>query len=663
MSRPSGTNRARDSKSSEPVSKGAESASARTPPKPPADADDPDHYLSPSRAEQQALSARKRRESEERLQSVVAGRVAAEALNRSAAIQRPKLKKRESLEGLHGTGRVSQLRDSHAETWRASEKARADDELATSLRGTGRVSRLGAAHMANWAKGESLGPGQGRGRSSNVDSIVSLFESAVQRHRDTKAVALSTKPRTRNSVKLVATMPTPLADAIALAKAQEWAVDDALADAPKPMFANVSDSAFKLVVQIAAADPERHHLEFCVLSNGCRDEPEWESVDAPTVCLEITEPGTHMIVSRSVDKVTRQVMTLPAHAVFETALPDVVKSAAHEHTLELVEPPSHEPICDGCTKQIPNGASHYKCNEQACGAFALCIDCALAVGPAGSGALAGEAKKEKRRSSVALSVGAKRLWLSEDVAFGGSSEAISDASLELVDQIAAVLCAHPHLDGIIIEGHTNSKCGLECDGSMQCSNNTCHRHFGANGGAVAFSLRRADAVKAALVARGVDADRLVARGLAGQRRLVDDTEAEDNHRNRRVEVHLHDADDDDEDDFEVAGKLVDLKLEEGAEYDDDDAEYDDDEGAEYDNEGAEYDEGAENELPQDEAGPMHDEAAEYEDEPPPPPRRHAPGDRRRGSAAALPSPATDSRRRARPLLKAPPAPSPPHTFL
>ena len=90
------------------------------------------------------------------------------------------------------------------------------------------------------------------------------------------------------------------------------------------------------------------------------------------------------------------------------------------------------------------------------------------------------------------------------------------------------------------EGHTNSKCGLDCDGSKACANDTCHRNFGHRGGAVAFSLARTNAVKDALVARGVDACRICSMGMAGSRRVVDDTEADDNYLNRRVEIHLDD---------------------------------------------------------------------------------------------------------------------------
>ena len=124
--------------------------------------------------------------------------------------------------------------------------------------------------------------------------------------------------------------------------------------------------------------------------------------------------------------------------------------------------------------------------------------------------------------------------------FGGNTTDIKDESLELIDQLAFLLNSHPNMDGVVLQGHTNSKCGLDCDGTKQCANNTCHATFGRSGGAVAFSLRRANAVKRALVDRGVDPNRVDAQGMAGSRRVVDDTESAMNYANRRVEIHLDD---------------------------------------------------------------------------------------------------------------------------
>ena len=59
---------------------------------------------------------------------------------------------------------------------------------------------------------------------------------------------------------------------------------------------------------------------------------------------------------------------------------------------------------------------------------------------------------------------------------------------------------------------------------------------------MAFSLGRANGVADALVQRGIDRSRLVCVGLAGSRRVADDTEGPLNASNRRVEIHLADED-------------------------------------------------------------------------------------------------------------------------
>jgi len=143
-------------------------------------------------------------------------------------------------------------------------------------------------------------------------------------------------------------------------------------------------------------------------------------------------------------------------------------------------------------------------------------------------------------ATVAVDVGARRLWLSDTIRFRGNVAEILEESYPLVDTLAKALRSHPGIC-VRLEGHTNSACGLSCDGTTPCSNARCASLFAGKGGAVGASLARARAVEAALVARdGADADRIVAIGLAGSRRLVDDTNGPGNHRNRRVEVHTLD---------------------------------------------------------------------------------------------------------------------------
>ena len=171
----------------------------------------------------------------------------------------------------------------------------------------------------------------------------------------------------------------------------------------------------------------------------------------------------------------------------------------------------------------------------------VCRKCALAplaarFGGVQAGLYEGEADPTKAACCVAVDAAAHRLWLSGPVHFEGNCDVIVDASFTLLDQLASVLKKHPSI-AIRLEGHTNSRCGLQCDGSYVCANNRCAKDFGGSGGASAFSRRRAEAVARYLEGAGVSSERVHAAGLAGSRRLVDDTEGPLKHLNRRVEVH------------------------------------------------------------------------------------------------------------------------------
>lgn len=126
--------------------------------------------------------------------------------------------------------------------------------------------------------------------------------------------------------------------------------------------------------------------------------------------------------------------------------------------------------------------------------------------------------------------------MSDPVHFVGNGVQVLDESKPLVAMLAKALLKHPGI-AARLEGHANSRCGLECDGSTPCANTKCAKLFGSRGGARGFSFRRAEAVAHLLRSAGVKDDRVEAAGMAGSRRVVDDSEAPDNHLNRRVEIH------------------------------------------------------------------------------------------------------------------------------
>jgi outer membrane protein OmpA-like peptidoglycan-associated protein len=88
-------------------------------------------------------------------------------------------------------------------------------------------------------------------------------------------------------------------------------------------------------------------------------------------------------------------------------------------------------------------------------------------------------------------------------------------SFALCDQVAAVLRAHPELSIVRIEGHTDDT-GDHLDN-------------------ITLSRRRAEAVRAQLVARRVDGARLETVGFGAARPLVEGNDAAARAQNRRVE--------------------------------------------------------------------------------------------------------------------------------
>lgn len=111
-----------------------------------------------------------------------------------------------------------------------------------------------------------------------------------------------------------------------------------------------------------------------------------------------------------------------------------------------------------------------------------------------------------------------RLRIAERIQFETGSAALKPVSEALLDTVAEVLKAHPEIDHLSIEGHTDGTGG---------------RAFN-----VKLSLRRAEAVKAALVRRGLQPGRFSTAGKGPDQPLADDATAAGREQNRRVEFHF-----------------------------------------------------------------------------------------------------------------------------
>jgi outer membrane protein OmpA-like peptidoglycan-associated protein len=101
--------------------------------------------------------------------------------------------------------------------------------------------------------------------------------------------------------------------------------------------------------------------------------------------------------------------------------------------------------------------------------------------------------------------------------FGRSAldQTVDPVSDELLEEVRGALVDHPEITRIEVQGHTD------------------------NVGAEAYNLRlsqaRADAIRAWLVARGIPADVLVAKGYGGSRPIASNASADERQRNRRVQ--------------------------------------------------------------------------------------------------------------------------------
>lgn len=108
-----------------------------------------------------------------------------------------------------------------------------------------------------------------------------------------------------------------------------------------------------------------------------------------------------------------------------------------------------------------------------------------------------------------------QLEILESVHFATNKDVILPRSFPLLDNVAQVLKDHPEIERVLIEGHTDSQGRL------------AHN--------LDLSDRRAKAVRQHLVAKGIDAKRLEARGFGPNRPIADNATKAGRAKNRRVE--------------------------------------------------------------------------------------------------------------------------------
>jgi outer membrane protein OmpA-like peptidoglycan-associated protein len=120
-----------------------------------------------------------------------------------------------------------------------------------------------------------------------------------------------------------------------------------------------------------------------------------------------------------------------------------------------------------------------------------------------------------------VQVTSTKLEILDKVYFDHDKATIKPVSFDILNQVAAVLKAHPELKGIRIEGHTDTK--------------------GSAAHNLDLSQRRAESVKRYLVGKGIASPRLVPKGFGATKPLEAGDSDAVNEKNRRVEFVLLDA--------------------------------------------------------------------------------------------------------------------------
>ena len=307
-----------------------------------------------------------------------------------------------------------------------------------------------------------------------------------------------------------------------------------------PRFANVAADSKELVIEVTSetpgallywchAKPGQDASRAFAAAEGDRSSPtaglrRHDPAKDGILRVRGREPGTHVVVARALKKGLLD--SELASGGFRLEPPSFLFTSAHAHELRSLHYSKSSPDdlgCSVCAAKLAQGEG-FTC--QTCG-FNLCLRCALPHRHADDASPSKRPPPPPTEASVAVDVGARRLWLSDDIRFVGNAATILDESLPLLDALGKALKAHPGV-AVRLEGHTNSKCGLECDGKTSARTARVGRTSAGRGGAAGFSLSKGE--RRPRRAGQAEQDRRGAHRDAGPRRVA---AARGRHRGRR----------------------------------------------------------------------------------------------------------------------------------
>jgi outer membrane protein OmpA-like peptidoglycan-associated protein len=127
--------------------------------------------------------------------------------------------------------------------------------------------------------------------------------------------------------------------------------------------------------------------------------------------------------------------------------------------------------------------------------------------------LAQQAKEEAKAAKQNIT----KLLRVENIEFEVAKDSLTPKGLATVNKLAVILKQYPHIN-IEIAGHTDS------DGDAAFNQK--------------LSQARVDNVKKALIARGIDASRMVAKGYGESKPIVPNDTVQNKQKNRRVEINI-----------------------------------------------------------------------------------------------------------------------------